>query len=170
MADGLQMRRLFLAGFWQVSCLLNAQATKGKAGEVGKPLRRFKGGARQSPQQIRKALLGCFPVSDEGGFILAKGAGSETFTLLALCGVGLKVFWTRSSIRVSDRVTQPKPPLLFLTMFSKNVLYVGSQKLDISQCKYCGSLTSHQVEFLPQAAGGDMECQSNLCTLTWPQD
>lgn len=74
MADGLQMRRLFLAGFWQVSCLLNAQAMEGKAGEVGKPLRCFRGGARQSPQQTRKALLGCFPVSDEGGLRFGKGS------------------------------------------------------------------------------------------------
>lgn len=142
---------------------------RGKRGRLVNRCTVFRVVLRQSPQQIRKALLGCFPVSDEGGFILAKGAGSEIFTLLALCGVGLKVFWTRSSIRVSDRVTQPKPPLLFLTMFSKNVLYVGFQKLEVSQGKHRGSLTSHQVEFLLRAASGDMKCQSDLCTLTWPQ-
>lgn len=35
MADGLQMRRIFLAGFWQVNCLLNMKATKGKGGVGG---------------------------------------------------------------------------------------------------------------------------------------
>lgn len=81
----------------------------------------------QSPQQIRKVLLGSVPTSDEEGFILAKGAGSEILTLLALCGADLKVFWTRSNICISDRITQPKLPLLFLTVFSKNVLIFGSE-------------------------------------------
>lgn len=58
---------------------------------------------------------------------MAKGAGKEILTLLALCGADLKVFWTRNNICVSDRVTQPKLPLLFLTVFSKNVLIFGSE-------------------------------------------
>lgn len=81
----------------------------------------------QSPQQIRKVLLGSVPTSDEEGFILAKDSGSEILTLLALCGADLKVFWTRSNICISDRITQPKLPLLFLTVFSKNVLIFGSE-------------------------------------------
>lgn len=74
MADGLQMRRIFLAGFWQVSCLLDA-ARKGEVGRLINHYSVLSVVQCQSPQQIHQALLGHFPPSDGEGFVLAKGAG-----------------------------------------------------------------------------------------------
>lgn len=71
MADGLQMRGIFLAGFWQVCGVLNAQA-RGRGLNHDAVLSAVQ---RRRPQQIRKVLLGCSPTSDEEGFILAAIAG-----------------------------------------------------------------------------------------------
>lgn len=153
MADGLQMPRIFLAGFWQVPCLLNAARKR----EVDKPLYCLKVGAVPN-----------LPPNLDGAFELFPHFCWRRIHFSRRNGIGnvhiACSMWSRpqgildkkNNICVSDMVTQPKPPLLFIAVFSK-CSYFLFRNWNISRCAYLGPITSHQAEFCPQVANLDRE-------------
>lgn len=125
MVDGLQMRRIFLARFWQVGCLLHAQAKKG--GGVDKQLYCLKCCAVPEPPANPQGASGLCPDFWWRRIHFGKGSRVGNIHVACIMWSGPQGIWKRSNICISDRITQPKLPLLFLTVFSKNVLIFGSE-------------------------------------------